>query len=134
MSTSPISVTRQTPVAEARELMRRHRIRHLLVMEGASLAGILTDRDIRLNLPSPATSLSIWEVNYILAKLTVSEVMTTPVLTIGPDRPVEDAARLILEHRIGALPVRENGRVVGIITETDILRAFLHSQKVLGPS
>lgn len=124
MKVSPISVSPTTPVAEARDLMQRRRIRHLLVLDGVRLVGIVTDRDIRLNLPSPATSLSIWEINYLLAKLTVGEVMTRSVITIRPDRPVVEAVRLMLEHRIGALPVTEDGRVIGIITETDLLRAF----------
>lgn len=124
MSTSPISVTPNTSMAEARELMRRRRIRHLLVLEGEQLMGILTDRDIRLNLPSPATSLSIWEINYLLAKMTVKEIMTKSVITVGPDRHARDAVGLMLEHKIGALPVLEGERVVGILTETDMLRVF----------
>ena len=71
MTKSPVTVSPTTPVSEARELMQRKRIRHLLVTEGERLVGIITDRDIRLNLPSPASSLSVWEVNYLLAKRTV---------------------------------------------------------------
>ncbi|MBI4561024.1 MAG: CBS domain-containing protein [Candidatus Rokubacteria bacterium] len=129
MSTSPISVTPETPVAEARDLMRRRQIRHLLVLDGERLAGIITDRDIRLVLPSPATSLSVWEINYLLAQLRVERVMTRSVITVSSDRPVEEAVRLMLAHKIGALPVREADRVLGIITETDLLRAFA---RVLG--
>jgi acetoin utilization protein AcuB len=127
MSASPTSVTSKTSVTEARELMQKRVIRHLLVTEGERLVGIITDRDIRLNLPSPATSLSVWEVNYLLSKLTVGEVMTKTVITVEPERPIEDAARLLLLHRIGALPVVDGGRLVGIITETDLLRAFVHA-------
>ncbi len=125
MSQPPITVPPSTAVYEARRLMEEKQIRHLPVVERDRLVGIITDRDIRLNLPSPATSLSIWEINYLLARLTVGEVMTKPVVTTEPDRPVEDAARLMLERRIGALPVVEDGRLVGIITETDLLRAWL---------
>ncbi len=124
MSVPLITVTPSTPVTEARALMQRRRIRHLLVLDRERLVGIVTDRDIRLNLPSPATSLSVWEINYLLAELRVERVMTRSVITIGPDRPVADAVGLVLEHKIGALPVTEGGRVVGIITETDLLRAF----------
>ena len=131
MSLLPTTVGPETSVSEARELMRRKVIRHLLVTEGERLVGIITDRDIRLNLPSPATSLSVWEINYLLTKLTVGEVMTKAVITVDPERPIEDAARLILEHRIGALPVVEDARLVGILTETDLLRAFVHSQTAL---
>ena len=124
MTTMPITVNPTTPVSEARGLMQRKRIRHLPVMEGERLVGIVTDRDIRLTLPSPATSLSVWEVNYLLTKLTVEQVMTRSVITIGPDRQTQEAVRLMLEHKIGALPVTEEGRVVGIITETDLLHAL----------
>jgi acetoin utilization protein AcuB len=124
MTKLPVTVSPTTPVSEARELMQRKRIRHLLVTERERLVGIITDRDIRLNLPSPASSLSVWEINYLLAKLTVGEVMTKGVITIGPERRVAEAVRLLLEHKIGALPVIEGERVVGIITETDLLRAF----------
>jgi acetoin utilization protein AcuB len=112
-----LSVAPGTPVAEARELMRRNRIRHLPVMEGERLVGIVTDRDIRLSLLSPATTL--WEANYLAARLAVREVMSRSVITIGPDQPVADAVQLMLKHKIGALPVVEDERVVGIITETD---------------
>jgi acetoin utilization protein AcuB len=115
-----------TPVLEARQLMLKERIRHLLVIdEGGLLVGIVTDRDIRLNLPSQATSLSVWEINHLLTKLTVGEVMTRAVITIGPDREARDAAALMLDHAIGALPVMDGGRLVGIVTEADILRGFV---------
>lgn len=124
MTGAPITVSPDTPVFDARQTMIKERIRHLLVIEGDRLMGIVTDRDIRLNLPSQATSLSMWEVNYLLAKLTVSKVMTTSVIIIGPDQEATDAARLMLEHKIGALPVLDGSRLIGILTETDVLRAF----------
>jgi CBS domain-containing protein len=101
---------------------------------GRALIGILTDRDIRLALPSRATSLSVREINHLLTKLTVEEVMTRSVITIGPDRPARDAARLMLEHRIGALPVLDDGHLIGIITETDIVRAFVDTTAAASPS
>ena len=88
------------------------------------MVGIVTDRDIRLNLPSPATSLSVWEINYLLAKLTVGGVMTTSVIIVDPDRPIAEAARIMMDHKIGALPVVEEGRLVGIVTESDFVRAM----------
>jgi acetoin utilization protein AcuB len=124
MTPDPITAVPETPVFEARQEMVRHRIRHLLVTERGRLLGIVTDRDIRLNLPSQATSLSVWEVNYLLARLTVDKVMTKTVITVGPDRDAGEAARLMLDHRIGGLPVVDGERVVGILTETDIVRAF----------
>jgi acetoin utilization protein AcuB len=128
MTTSPISVSPATPIAEARDLMVRRRIRHLLILHDERLVGIVTDRDVRLNLPSPASSLSVWEVNYLLTKLTAGEVMTKNVITVSPNQTMTEAARLMLEKKIGALPVVEGDRVVGILTETDVLRAFVGSQ------
>ena len=122
-----ITVHRETSVLEARDLMVKERIRHLLVTDAdGDLVGIVTDRDIRLNLPSQATSLSVWEINHLLVKLTVGQVMTRSVITVGPDHPARDAAQLMLDHKIGALPVLDDGHLVGIVTETDIVRAFVH--------
>ena len=125
-ATNLITARPEMPVLEARRLMLKERIRHLLVTdEGGRLVGIVTDRDIRLNLPSQATSLSVWEINHLLLKLTVGEVMTRTVITIGPDRHARDAAVLMLDHAIGALPVMDGGRLAGIVTEADILRGFV---------
>jgi acetoin utilization protein AcuB len=125
MTEKPITVDLGTPVLEARQIMLSKRIRHLLVTDGPKLAGMVTDRDIRLNLPSPATSLSVWEINYLLARLTVESVMTKALVTVSPGWDPRDAAVLMLDHKIGALPVVDNGQLVGIITETDLLRAFV---------
>jgi acetoin utilization protein AcuB len=124
MSRTPVTVAPSTPVLEARDLMSRHRIRHLLVVEGSRLVGIVTDRDIRLNLPSPATSLSVWEITYLLARLTVGDVMSKALIVVEPERDARDAARIMLDHKIGALPVLSGERLVGIVTESDFLRAF----------
>lgn len=125
MTAKPITTGPDTSVIEARQLMVAKRIRHLLVTDGSKLVGIVTDRDIRLNLPSPATSLSVWEMNYLLARLTVGSVMTKALVTVSPERDCRDAAVLMLDHRIGALPVVDGGQLVGIVTETDLLRAFV---------
>ena len=122
MSDKPITVDPETPMLEARQRMVDERIRHLIVTDGGRVAGIVTDRDIRLNLPSPATSLSVWEVNYLLARLTVRDVMTRAVLLVDPDRPAAEAAAIMMTHKIGALPVTEGDRLVGIVTETDFVR------------
>lgn len=126
MSGGLITVRRETPVLEARDLMAREKIRHLLVTNAdRTLEGIVTDRDIRLNLPSRATSLSVWEINHLLTKLTVEEVMTRSVITVGPDQPARDGAQLMIDRKIGALPVVEDGHLIGIVTETDLVRAFV---------
>jgi len=125
MTDAVITARPDMPVLDARHSMVEHRIRHLVVTsDGGELLGIVTDRDIRLNLPSQATSLSVWEMNYLLARLTVASVMTGSVITVGPERDAAEAARIMLDHKIGALPVVDAGKVVGIITEADILRAF----------
>jgi acetoin utilization protein AcuB len=125
---SPISVGRDTAVLEARQLMQERRIRHLLVMEDDRLVGIVTDRDIRLNLPSPATTLSVWEINYLIARLTVGEVMTKTVIVVEPDRSAREAAYLLLSEKIGALPVVDGERVIGLVTESDFVLAFAESE------
>ncbi len=125
MTPSPITTGPETPVLDARQVMIQKRIRHLLVAEGPKLLGIVTDRDIRLNLPSPATSLSVWEVNYLLARMTVESAMTTSLVVVSPRQDAKEAASLMLDHKIGALPVVDGGHLVGIITETDLLRAFV---------
>ena len=125
---SPIFVGRDTTVLEARQLMQERRIRHLLVMEDDCLVGIVTDRDIRLNLPSPATTLSVWEINYLIARLTVGEVMTKTVIVVEPDRSAREAAYLLLSEKIGALPVVDGGRVIGLVTESDFVLAFAESE------
>ncbi len=124
MTAKPITVDPETPMLEARQRMVEKQIRHLVVVENALVVGIVTDRDIRLNLPSPATSLSVWEINYLLAQLTVGGVMSRMVIVVDPDRPIAEAARLMMDHKIGALPVVDEGRLVGIITESDFVRAM----------
>lgn len=124
MTRDVVTISPETPVIDARALMTKRRIRHLLVTEAGRLVGIVTDRDIRLNLPSPATSLSMWEINYLLTRLTTKEVMTKAVITVAPTRDAREAARIMLDHKIGALPVLDEVRVVGIITESDLVRAF----------
>jgi len=133
MTDAVITARPDMPVLDARHSMVEHRIRHLVVTsDGGELLGIVTDRDIRLNLPSQATSLSDWEMNYLLTRPTVEKVMTTSVITVGPDRSARDAAELMLDHRIGALPVVDGGRLIGIVTETDLLRAFVKSADLGG--
>jgi len=126
MSHPVITVTPDTPIMEAREIMRRERIRRLPVVDKeGNLVGIVTEKDILNASPSAATTLSIWEVNYLLSKIKVEEVMTREVITATEDMPMEEAARLIADHKIGALPVVRGRKVVGIITESDLFRVFL---------
>jgi acetoin utilization protein AcuB len=111
--------------------MHQRKIRHLPILQGGRLVGIISDRDIRLALPSPATSLSVWEVRHLLDKLTVGEVMTYFVMTTTPDCPVTEAVGRMLGHKVGSLPVVVDRQVVGILTRTDVLRAFRRLQAEL---
>ena len=122
MSGAPITMSPTTLLLDARRMMQEQRVRHLLVVDDGRLVGIVTDRDIRSNLPSPATSLSVWELNFLLARMTVAEVMTRSVIVVDPMRDASAAARILLEEKIGALPVVDDGLLVGILTESDFVR------------
>ena len=124
MTPAPITVTPSTAVPKVQGLMRHRRIRHLPVLEDGRLVGIITDRDVRTVDPSPATSLGPGERHYLFERLTVRAVMTRPVLTVTPGDSLAEAVRLMLENRIGCLPVLEGQRLVGILTGVDVLRAF----------
>ncbi len=123
MTTKVVTVAPETPMMEARSLMKEKGIRRLPVVDKRGrLVGIITQGDIQEASPSDATSLSIWELNYLLARTPVSEVMTNrdELLTISPDEPIEQAASLMREHKVGGLPVLQGEKLVGIITESDI--------------
>ncbi len=122
MSTNVVTVTEKTLVNEARKIMEAHRIRRLAVMKKDKLVGLVTKHMLLEAAPSPATSLNIWELNYLLAKMTVKEVMVKNPFTISPDMPVEEALQLGQDKGFGAFPVVEDGRVVGMVTESDIVR------------
>ncbi len=126
MTRDPITVTDKTAINDALKVMREKRVRRLPVLNAkGNLVGIVAEKDILYASPSPATSLSIHEIHYLVSKLTVAEIMTKDVITVTEDTPLEEAARVMADHRIGALPVMRDGRVVGIVTETDIFKAFL---------
>lgn len=123
MSRNVITVTPDTTLPEADKLMVTKTIRRLPVMENARLVGIVTYGDIREARPSAATSLSIWELNYLVNRLKVGEMMTRHPITVSQDATIGEAAQLMLRHMIGGLPVVDNkGKLVGIITESDIFR------------
>ncbi len=127
MTSPAVTITPETPFQEALKLMRDKKFRRLPVVDSAGkIVGIVSERDMLHASPSPATSLSVWEVNYLLWKLKISDIMTHNVLTINQDTPIEDAANLMVTHKIGGVPViDDSGKVVGVITETDIFRAFV---------
>ena len=125
MSHPVISVHPDTTLPEALDLMRREKIRRAPVMYNGKLVGIVTERDLLHASPSPATTLSIWELNYLLTKVTVGQLMTKKVLTVQEDTPIEEVARIMADNKIGGLPVLRGDHVVGMITETNLSRIFL---------
>ena len=127
MASPAITVTPDTPYQDALKLMQEHKFRRLpVVNKKGELVGIVSERDLLYASPSPATSLSVWELNYLLAKLTVDQIMTKKVFTTTPDTPIEEAAKLMVDKKVGGLPVvDEQKHVVGVITETDIFKSFV---------
>ena len=134
MRTSLITATKDATLAQARELLHSHRIRHLPVVEGDRLVGILTDRDIRQASPSSTAGISPDRTSAFLAQIPVGGAMVREVRTVSPYTTIEEAARLMIEHQIGCLPVIEANRLVGIITETDILGVFVDVMGISEPS
>ncbi len=125
MTSNPITITPQTTLPETHRLMREHKIRRLPVINKGKLVGIVTLGDIREAQPSDATTLSIYELNYLMDQVTAKEFMTQDPVTVSPDATIGEAARLMVEHKIGGLPVMEDGELVGIITETDLCRLLM---------
>ena len=126
MKTKLVVASPTDSVAAAWRLLRQHQIRHLPVVEEGKLVGIVTDRDIRLVFPSALTSGSREQDPHdALEKVAVREIMTGQVVTVAPEASIANVARLLLERRIGGLPVVQGSRLVGIITKTDILAAFV---------
>ena len=134
MMRNPVFVDENDSMKKAMDLLRDREIRHLPVLKGGDkLVGIVSERDIKQASPSPATALEIREIYYLLDKVKVKQIMTRRPYTISPTAPIEEAALIMREKKIGCLPVVEDGRLVGILTETDILDAFIESMGVSGP-
>lgn len=130
MTPRPVTVSPETPVLDALKLLNDHGFRRLPVVEAGVLIGITTRKDLRDAVPSKATTLSVWELNYLLSKLTVAEMMARPVVTASESEDMEDAALRMQEHSVGGLPVlNEAGALTGMVTVSDVLRAFT---KILG--
>lgn len=128
MTRNVITITPDTTLPEAHHLMVDKRVRRLPVMRKGLLAGIITLGDVRGAEPSGATSLSIWEVNYLLSKLKIEEIMTRNLLSISPNATIGQAAEVMLEHKVSGLPVVDEAKkLVGIITESDIFRLVVQA-------
>ncbi len=114
------------PIHDALNLIKSEHIRRLPVVDKRGhLVGIVTDEDLFTASPSPVTSLSVWELNYLLSKVTVGHIMKKQVITVTEDTPIEEAARIMADNKIGGLPVMRDNHVVGIITETNLFKIFL---------
>jgi len=132
MSKNPITITEDTPVNRALKLMRDEKVRRLPVLsKKGELVGIISERDLLYASPSPVTSLSIHELHYLVSQITVGRVMTRDVITVSEYTPLEEAARIMADNKIGGLPVVRDGeapllrhRLVGIITESDLFKIF----------
>lgn len=126
MTRNPVTIEETASIDDGLHLMRQRKVRRLPVVDAAGkMVGIVSDKDLLHAAPSPATTLSVYELHYLLAKLTIKQVMSSPVITVTPDTPLEEAARIMADTKIGGLPVVEDGQLVGIITETDIFKILV---------
>jgi acetoin utilization protein AcuB len=126
MSKHPITITTDVHIDEALKVMRDNKVRRLPVVDkDGRLVGITSEMDLLYASPSPATSLSVYEIHYLMARITVQDVMTKEVISIEENTPLEEAARIMVDNKIGGLPVVRDGKLVGIITETDLFKIFL---------
>ncbi|HAX71369.1 MAG TPA: hypothetical protein DCY14_17275 [Anaerolineae bacterium] len=125
MSQPVITVTPDTAVHDALAMFRKEHIRRAPVVKDGKLLGIVSESDLLNASPSPVTSLSVWEMNYLMSKVTVKNVMSKKVKTIDVNTPIEEAARIMADSKIGGMPVTRAGKLVGIITETDLFKIFL---------
>ncbi len=128
MSSPPITIDIDATLPEACELLRKHQIRRLPVLQDGKLAGIVTRGDLRGAQPSEATTLSIWELNTLLAKLKIKSIMTPEPITIRDDATISNAAQLMIDYKVSGLPVvNADGDLVGMITESDIFRMVVRN-------
>ncbi|MHB8770544.1 MAG: CBS domain-containing protein [Syntrophales bacterium] len=126
MTPNPVTVTDDSSFENALHLMKEKKIRRLpIVNKEGKLVGIVVQKDLFSASPSKATSLSVFEVHYLLSKLKMKDVMTKRVVAVGEDCPIEEAARVMVDYKIGCLPIVRDDKPVGIITETDIFKTFV---------
>jgi acetoin utilization protein AcuB len=126
MSRPPITIRENVGVEDALRLMHNEDIRRLPVVDNrGKMVGIVSELDLLKVSPSPATSLSVYEIPYLMAKIKMKDVMTKDVITVTEDTPLEEAARVMADNKIGGVPVMRDGKLVGMITETDLFKTFL---------
>jgi len=125
MSRPVISVSPDAPINDVLIMFKKEKIRRAPVMKDGKLVGIVSEGNLLNASASSATTLSVWEMNYLLSKVTIKRVMSKKVITVDADTPIEEAARIMADNKIGGMPVVSNGRVTGMITETDLFKVFL---------
>jgi len=125
MSHRVISVPPEMPVHDALAMLKKEHIHRAPVMKDGKLLGIVSETDLLNASPSPVTSLSVWELNHLMSKVIVKQVMTKKVITVEIGTPIEDAARIMVDAKIGGMPVTREGKIVGMITETDLFKVFM---------
>lgn len=125
MSRPVISVSPDAPIQDVLIMFKKEHIRRAPVLKDGKLVGMISQGDLLNASPSPVTSLSVWEMNYLLSKVTVKRVMSKKVITVDSDTPIEEVARIMADNKIGGMPVISSGKVVGMITETDLFKVFL---------
>ena len=126
MTPDPVVITTDTSLKEALEIVRSKPFRHLPVLdENGKLVGIVTEKSLVYASPTSTTALSVFEVDYILSRTKVGQIIQGSVISVGPDWPIEEAARVMVDRRIGCLPVIEDDKLIGIISDTDIFRVFV---------
>jgi acetoin utilization protein AcuB len=134
MQAHPVTATLETRLPQLVRLLQRRGFRHLPVLDGGKLVGIVSDRDVKQSMASAASMTEGRERDRLLDELTAGQIMARTVVTIGPTFGIEEAARLMATRKISALPVTEGDRLVGIVTETDVLQLFVRAMGVLEPS
>lgn len=125
MSKPVITISPDMPITDAVNMFKKEHIRRAPVVKDGKLVGIVTEGNLMNASTSSTTTLSIWELNYLLSKIKVADVMTKNVMTVTEDTPIEQAARIMADNKVGGLPVMRDAYVVGIITETDLFKLFL---------
>jgi acetoin utilization protein AcuB len=125
MTSNPYTIAFDAPVTEVIELMREKNLKRIPVIHGEKVVGMITQGDLQKVSPTKATTLSIFEINYLLSKTKVSDAMTKDVISISPDALLEEAAVLMRDNKISTLAVVKDGKLIGIITESDIFDAFI---------
>jgi acetoin utilization protein AcuB len=125
MTRDPVIIPAKASLEEAWRTMRERQVRHLpIVKKDRTLVGLVTLSDLLKAQPSPATTLSVWEINFLLGKMQIQDVMKKKVIVVDEQCPLEEAALVMAEHKIGCLPVLRGREMVGIITETDLFNIF----------